>query len=211
MKERKDKVENKILIIGITLVLLAVGLSGCNGEYNPNPLETDIGGEDDSTVPEDEDTPPEDEDKDSTTVGDITVYGDIDEIEILNVEVSTQERAYAGSYGWRKAADGFVIPQFKCRYRVNGTAKNIAGKTMSSMKISINYLDAGGNALNSQISSWDVYYKPSFGCSFTDVLDGDTYDFEFTYEESGGRWSSNPFVKTNSCNLEVAAVFPDGT
>ena len=139
----------KILIIGITLVLLTLSLSGCDG---PNPLDIDTGP---SQVVGPVMPDKEEEEKFIIMPDGVKVTGDIDKIKILDYEVYTE--LWHSMSGWYKFTDGFVIPsendynmytiQPMRKYVISGTAQNIAGETIATVSIGANFYDSNGNPL----------------------------------------------------------------
>ena len=84
----------------------------------------------------------------------IKVYGDIDQVEITDYSVTTQW--YIPGYGTYQnySKSGFYkhYPEtsYKPRYIVVGTAKNIAGRNLDEIEITISYYDSNSNRLASE-------------------------------------------------------------
>lgn len=153
----------KHLIVAIVVLLLSVGLSGC--------VETNRNGS----------IPPSNEDQDKeefTTLPDGTkVHGDIDKLEILNYSIVTEKEVNYRDY--QKIADGFVYSEDASRYRIYGTAKNIAGKMLpegtwftNNIKITVKFYDNN-----------EVHLVSKTTTKYTELPDTYTWDFEITYSK----------------------------
>ncbi len=200
MKE-KDKIKKQMLIIGVTLILLTVGLSGCNEtKLNPGPGETKG-----PIFPNEE---PEEE-KFEILPGDIEVTGDIDKIKILDYEVHTE--LWSSMSGWYKFADGLVIPsendynmytvQQWRKYVVSGTAQNIAGETLPFVQISAHFYDDDGNPLTG--ASW--YPRDS-----TDYkMDGSIFEFIISIERPDPHSGKSPSTFDSIANFSISVKVLD--
>ncbi len=180
---KKGNKIGRLLIIGVTLVLLTVGLSGCNEKYNPSPLDIDtvFDGQETTILPD-----KEQEEEEFIILPEGKVVGDIDKIEVIHYETSTEEwthNLWTGS-DWRKQANGFcVLYEYKPgvpegrnwvnqqRHRVNGTVRNIAGKELYAISLSITFCDDDGNQVRKGSSI--------FGYG---LENGGTLDFDFVHQ-----------------------------
>lgn len=203
MKER-NKIKTQLIIVGITLVLLAVGLSGCNGKYDPNPLEIDTGPSQvvDPIMPDEEE-----EEKIEILPGGIKVTGDIDKVKILDCEVRTELWSSMG--GWYKFADGLVVPsendynmytvQHKRKYVVSGTAQNIAGQEIWKARVYIHFYDSDGNPSGG--ASWYPRESEDYR------IDGNTFEFTASTERPHPYSGHDPsaFDSIAYCNIHVRA------
>jgi hypothetical protein len=87
----------------------------------------------------------------------IKVYGDIDKIDITEYSLSTQW--YIPGYGafqnYSKSGfyEHFPSGAYNPRFIVKGTAKNIAGRNLDQIGISISYYDSNNNKITSETTT----------------------------------------------------------
>lgn len=193
MMKGKDKV--KLVIIGVVLMLLTVGLSGCDEKYDPNPLEIDTGSEQEGAL-----LPAIEEEEEFIALPEGKVIGDIDKMTVIHYETSTEQwvPTWGGGGVWKKQADGFCVlyediyakghvPVNSQRHRVNGTIQNIAGKELLSVLITMRFYNRDGFRIGrrddpyGESDPYPDYILASLGA-------GETVDFDFTHERYG--WSS---------------------
>ncbi len=150
------EINNRFLILGIAVLLLSVGFSGCT-ETNQNTTDDPNGdqGEEKFTIL-----------PDGTRVS-----GDIDKLKILNYSVITEKEVNYRDY--QKIADGFVYIENASRYRIYGTTKNIAGKILNDIKITVEYYDDNNIYLSSG--------SDTLGILDPGIPDTYTWDFEIIY------------------------------
>lgn len=96
---------------------------------------------------------------------------DTDEVEIVNYSVETRDE-----FG-DKIGDGFVHHNDSNRYKVTGTVKNIAGKTLDRITITARFYDIDNEFLHSENAT---VWKLSKGA--TDDFSISYYSFEKYFE-----------------------------
>ena len=149
--------KKQLLIIGITVLLIAVGLSGC----------TDSNGGFSTTLP------------DGTVIS-----GDIDKVEISNLEIITQTRETM-SADWEKLGDGFlktVVSEGYGReqYLITATAEIISDEMFDDIEFTAKFYDIGNNQIDDEKTFahglpsgtiWEIkfYYLNQVGNYFEDV------------------------------------------
>ena len=126
-----------LIVLGIAVLLICVGLSGC-----------------------------EESDKNN----DVDVTGDTSEIELLGYNITTTwwVVVYGGSEKYEKSGfyHGYPSDAFNKQYKISGTVKNIAGKTLDKVNITANFYDSNNNFLASKTDSKNIF------------IDTYTWDFE---------------------------------
>lgn len=177
--------KKQLVMIGIMIILIAGGLSGC--------IETNQ----EATGDTNHDTNGSQNEEKFTTLPDGTnVTGDIDKLEILNYFVVTEKKVN-GSLFWNspwdtyeKIADGFVYSENATRYRINVTVKNIAGELLDDITIYVRYYDNLSNLLRSDYDyGYNLYIE-------------DTIDFSFTWYNSS---YSSYFEHVDHISFEILA------
>ena len=144
--------KRKVLGIGIIVLLITIGLSGCN-ESGTNGDEN----ADDQDGEEVEDDSGKNEVKDYTIPPSITslIY-DNDKFDVYNLVVETWGIKDSVE---EKLGDGFVsLPASydSGRYYINGTFENIAGYELERVDIKITYYDVNDESL---IGSGTTHYR----------------------------------------------------
>ncbi len=158
----------KLLILVIAILLLTVGLSGCTTTNQNGNESTETSDENGSTSPSNED---QDKEKFTTLPDGTKVTGDIDKLKIFNYSIVTEQEITYNTY--EKIADGFVYSENASRYKIYGTTKNIAGKMLNDIKITVEYYDSNNIYLSSR--------SDTLGILDPGIPDTYTWDFEIIY------------------------------
>jgi len=173
--------KKKLIIIGFVVILLAVGLCGCNGDKKKN---------------DDVDDSPDD-DIQTVKVGNITVSGFVGSFQILdNITLETRWNS-----GWSGFIESGFVEKFweyypEQHYSIQG--KYIIGKIKvlkdnytSQLHIKVYYIDSEGNRIKktdvddlwgyTTVSCRDLYYNET-GIGRYYFKKDSIYDFEASYD-----------------------------
>ncbi len=178
--KKDSKLNSRLLIAIIAIMLLTVTLSGCTDD-----IKTKIYKDDWEYTLETE------------KIGEINVTGCISKIEILEYNAFTERKGYRGD--WAKEADGFgVIREDQYGYEVNnqrhvisGKAKNIAGEMLKLVVIKATFLNAyGGITLNLSFEK-------------NNVEAGEVFDFEIIDSKVMGDGSDPVYSSSKYFELTI--------